>query len=129
MIIGLIIVSSVCVAGAGFLTDMFNNYGVSAEAEQLSTVSKINQIRGNVSTYATRLSDSQIEVAEGGMFGVIRGAWDTVKLFLHLPSIFSAMLNDVAGLLHLPGWFTLMIVLIVMTVVVFQLIKYVTKVE
>jgi len=127
LILGMLIVSAVVIAAGQSIGDFFTHYNIEGK-ESLETVNKMNEISESLDTYGERLSTSQVEVLEGGFIGILKGAWDTIKLFLHLPGIFSAMLNDVAVFLHLPSWFVKLMFAAVTVVVIFGVLRYITKV-
>lgn len=126
LIITGLLVSAVVLGFSGFTSSMATEYSVSSE-----DVSYLN-VTSEMQTHVNELEES-IRGAETSTVSFIdvlaTGTFETLKLMFSLPNIFGALLTDISVMIGLPVWVTGTIMAIITVIVVFGIIKVITKVE
>lgn len=126
LIIVAVIFSGVIIGLSGFYTDLADSYG--RGVTDLASFNRTREAQNEI----TQLKESiEGETVETGTFVDIlaTGVFTTLKLVMSVPDIFSTIIADISQIVGLPSWFTTMLLSLITIVVVFQIIKAVTKTE
>lgn len=133
LLISIVLFSGIVVGISGIYGDFDNSYdyGTNPEMEDIEFLSKTEDIAENLADMESSLEESRITgIPQVDLpLTMISGVWNSLLLLLDVPTIFTAILSGLGGLIGVPAWFTGAISIIVGLLIVFALWEAVTKVR
>lgn len=128
LVIMMLVFSGAVIGLTSFYTETATSYG--ADTSDISFVNVTQNITSKTDEMKAKLDKGESDIT-AFVDIIVTGVFESVKILFSVPAVFSGLATDTteASGLIVPGWFISLLIIIVTIIVLFAIIKQVTKVD